>query len=130
MLTHYEPGARFTIYLWAEEDGTCEALEYLEMLHAGGKREQQDYQTLTRHRIKRMAASGAIYNEEQSKELEDGIYEFKAPGGARLLWFYDPKQKAAVICTHGFPKPPSNRGYRPEINKAKAIRQRHVENQS
>lgn len=85
MLILYEEGTRFTMYLWAEEDGTCDALDFLQELQAGGKREQQDFQTLTEHRIKRMAHHGAIYNEEQSKELEDGIYEFKAGGGARFL---------------------------------------------
>lgn len=125
MLISYEKGVRFAIDLWAEEDGTCEALDFLEGLQCGGKREKQDYVTLVTHRIKRMAQQGAIYNGEQSKELEEGIYEFKAPGGARLLWFYDKTQHKVVICTHGFHKPASNRGYRPEIAKAKRIRECH-----
>lgn len=127
MLIEFERGDRFTVCLWAEEDGACETLDFLQALQAGGKHEKQDFQTLTEHRIKRMAHHGASYNEEQSKELEDGVYEFKAPGGARLLWVYDKTQKRVVICTHGFHKPSSNRGYRPEINKAKSIRKQYLE---
>ena len=125
MLLSYQKGVRFEVDLWVEDDGTCEALEFLENLQGGGKREKQDYVTLVTHRIKRMAEHGAIYNGEQSKELDDGIYEFKAPGGARLLWFYDKTRQKVVICTHDFHKPPSNRGYRSEIAKAKLIRDYH-----
>jgi hypothetical protein len=127
MLISYEQGRYFEICFWAEGSGECEALEFLEGLRAGGKRERQDFQTLTVHRLQRMAHQGTIYNEEQSKELEDGIYEFKAPGGARLLWFYCKSHKRVVVCTHGFRKPPSNRGYRAEISKAKAMRLRYEE---
>lgn len=126
MLIPYEAGEKFTVSLLADEDGACEALDYLEALAVGGKKEKQDYETLTRQRIVRMAQHGAIYNPEQSKELEDGIYEFKAPGGSRLLWFYDETQRQVVICTHGFHKPPSNKGYRPEIRKAKEMRVRYL----
>jgi hypothetical protein len=128
MLIEFKKGDLFTICLWAEEDGTCESYDFLEKLRNGGKREQQDYQTLVEHRIKQMANRGAILNEYKSRELDDGIYEFKSKGGARLLWFYDKTQSRVVICTHGFHKPPSNRGYRPEIRKARRVRDRYQQN--
>lgn len=127
MLIELEKGDCFTICLWAEDDGTCEAQDFFDELQEGGKREKRDLQLIER-RIKRMAHHGVIFNEEQSKELEDGVYEFKASGGARLLWFYDKTQRRVVICTHGFHKPPSNRGYKPQIDKLKAIRKSYLKN--
>jgi len=128
MLIPYETGDCFTICLWAEEDGSCEVLEFLQKLSEGGKREIEDYETLVESRIKYMANHGAILNEIKSKELDDGIYEFKSGGGARLVWFYDRTQRRVIICTHGFHKPPSKRGYGPQINKAKALRKRYYRN--
>lgn len=50
----------------------------------------------------RHAHAGPIYNKQQSRELKDGIYEFKTRQGARVLWFYASERR--TILTHGFMK--------------------------
>ncbi len=54
--------------------------------------------------IERTASHGQIHNVEKSRDLGDGIYEFKSHHGAgeRLAYFYLPGGR--VVLSHGFPK--------------------------
>jgi phage-related protein len=63
------------------------------------------------------AEHGPILNEQKSRELEDGIYEFKNRQGARILYFYEPNK--VTILTHGFQK---GSNIRTEIARAKRLR--------
>jgi phage-related protein len=76
--------------------------------------------------ISRTADHGPPLNELHCRALDgkyaEGLFEFKAPGGTRVLWFYD---KNRIICTHGF----VNKGQKTpkkEIDKAQAIRQLYL----
>ena len=78
--------------------------------------------------MQRSADHGPPRNEDLCRKLEgnhaEGLYEFKAINGGRILWFYDMHRRHIIICTHGFEKkkqdtPPS------EIKRAQRIRQQH-----
>jgi len=98
MIKKFYAGAQFTVCIWVD-GAECATLEFLEELKSGGAPQQKDYETLVTRRMKRMADHGPIRNKEQCKELEDGIFEFKAGNGSRLLWFYNSNQRAVVVCT-------------------------------
>ena len=65
------------------------------------------------------ADHGPIMNEDKSRELDDGIYEFKTRQGARILFFYS--GKAITVLTHGFKKG-TNKKTAHEVDRAKALR--------
>jgi adenine specific DNA methylase Mod len=48
------------------------------------------------------AAQGPIKNEQKSRKLRDGIFEFKTRQGSRVLYFYSGRRR--TILSHGFPK--------------------------
>ncbi len=88
-------GAKFDIYAWGDEQH-CDTLEFLEQL---AENTTADANRLL-YLIIRTADHGPLNNEQQLRSLGDGIFEFKAPHTARLLWFYDANR--IIICTHGF----------------------------
>jgi phage-related protein len=112
-------GSRFSVYAW-EDDSGCQVLKFLEQLRDESNTDAERIAYL----IERTSELGPPSNERQCKLLDDGIYEFKAPNGARVLWFYD--EGGLIICTHGFvkkkPKTP-----REEIKRAKKIRTKYLE---
>lgn len=114
-------GARFDIYAWGDEQH-CDTLEFLEQL---AQESSADANRLL-YLIIRTADHGPLNNQQQSRSLGDGIFEFKAPNTARLLWFYDAKR--IIICTHGFSgKRGKGKTPREEIDRAKDTRQRYFE---
>jgi phage-related protein len=46
--------------------------------------------------------AGPLKDAEKSKQLREGIFEFRTKGGLRLLWFYD--EGRVVICVNGYIK--------------------------
>ena len=110
---------QFSIWAW-EEGGECPVLEFLERLE---KDSNSDAARLL-YLFARTAEHRHPNNEQQCKHLDDGIWEFKASNGARVLWFYD--EGRIIVCTHGFVKkkqktPPE------EIRRAKRIRKKYFE---
>ena len=72
------------------------------------------------------AEKGPITNDEKSKELRDGIYEFKNRHKARLLYFYMPGRR--TVLTHGFIKSTNMETSR-QIERAKQMRESWKETQ-
>jgi phage-related protein len=116
-------GVRYAIYAWRGED-SCQLLQFLENLD----RESNPDATRIAYLISRTADHGPPRNELHCRALEgkhaEGLFEFKAPGGTRVLWFYD--KNRIIICTHGFVKK-GQKTPRKEIDKAQAIRQLYLE---
>ena len=113
-------GATFRVYAWGDEK-SCEAVEFLEELEADSNSDAIRLLNL----IQRTADHGPPMNPQHSRLLDDGIYEFKAPNTARLLWFYD--ESRIIICTHGFSgKRGSGKTPRKEIDRAREIRKEYV----
>jgi len=74
--------------------------------------------------LRRHAEAGQILNEQKSRLLGDGIFEFKSRQGDRLLWFYPPSRSGETIITHGFHK---GAPLRSEIQRAKQLRDQYHE---
>ena len=116
-----EAGTKFHIYAWGDRNH-CDTLDFLEQLE---KDSNSDVNRLL-YLITRTANHGPPNNEQQSRSLGDGIFEFKAPNTARLLWFYDAGQ--IIICSHGFAgKRGKGKTPRHEIDRAKEIRKKCLE---
>ncbi|MBI2304415.1 MAG: type II toxin-antitoxin system RelE/ParE family toxin [Chloroflexi bacterium] len=62
---------------------------------------------------------GPLKNEQKSRYLEDGIYEFKNRQGARLFYFY--ARGGRTVITHGCMKP-KKKALKTEIDRAKGLR--------
>jgi putative component of toxin-antitoxin plasmid stabilization module len=92
----------------------CPAKDFIDGLSPGSKRSM--VLLLERH-----ANYGPIKNESKSRELEDGIFEFKTHhgGGERLFYFY--AEGGKTILTHGAGKQPNKR-LKGEIRRAKELR--------
>lgn len=71
--------------------------------------------------IERTADHGQILNDQKSRDLGDGIFEFKSHHGAgeRLAYFYLPGGQA--VLSHGFPK---GAPVAPQITRAAELRAR------
>lgn len=115
-------GVKYAIYAWSGDD-SCQLLEFLE----GLERESSSDATRIAYLFSRTVEYGPPRNELQCRALEgkhaQGLYEFKAPGGARILWFYD--KNRIIICTHGFVKK-GQKTPRREIDRAQSIRQLYL----
>jgi len=123
MVVHAE-GARFAVHFWEADDAICPVLEFLTALELGGQREHEDWGTLL-SRLQYFTDHGPPPGIERCRFFKgEDVFEIKARGGARLMCFYHPAERAVVVCSHGFRKPPSNRGYRREIERAQAARER------
>jgi phage-related protein len=109
-------GKRFAVYAWGTHND-CAVKQFLLELQADGDTDADRLWVL----INRIAEEGQINNPQHCRLLEDGIFEFKAPHMARLLWFY--AKGKLVICTHGFKgKKGSGKTPRREIERAKQVR--------
>lgn len=116
-------GQRFRIFAWGDDEH-CEVLEFLEELRSNANPDAARLLYL----ITRTAQQGAPENEQQCRPLGDGIFEFKAPFTARILWFYDAGR--IIICTHGFSgKRGRGKTSKSEIKRAKDIRRQYLEEQ-
>ena len=114
-------GTKFDIYAWINEQH-CDTLEFLEQL----ERDSNSDANRLLYLIIRTANHGPLNNAQQLRSLGDGIFEFKASNTARLLWFYHANR--IIICTHGFSgKRGKGKTPRREINRAKEIRQKYLE---
>jgi hypothetical protein len=91
-------------------DGEFPSLDFLRELKWDGS---PDLARLTRM-LDETAENGVIENNEyRFKNLKNGLYEFKAYGGARLLCFLDRDvagMKRLVICTNGVVKKRNKHG--------------------
>ena len=108
-------GARFDIVLLSETDQR----EFESFFEGLTEADQKQVDAI----LERMADHGPILNEEKSRELEDGIREFKTRN-VRIFWFYD--EGRVVLISHGRMKNELTKKsrYRPEIDRAKRLRNR------
>lgn len=91
-------GPAWRIYGWLEED-TCQVKDYLGDLAANNN---PDAEAII-HLLDTTAKYGAPSNPQKFKNLGDGLVEFKARHGTRILAFLD-RSRRRIICTHAIPK--------------------------
>ncbi|HPT47612.1 MAG TPA: type II toxin-antitoxin system RelE/ParE family toxin [Candidatus Rifleibacterium sp.] len=114
-------GSSFEVCCWKGGDSDNGPLEdFFAKLSESGN---QDLKQMLRL-MNRSAESGPPRNEEMTKMLDDGIFEFKADS-IRVLWFY---YKGKIICTHGFLKK-SQKTPKREIERAKKTRRAYSDEQ-
>lgn len=104
----------FRVYAWRDRK-MASLKEFIETLASEGNSDAERLIFL----ISRTADHGPPQNDHQCKSLEDGLFEFKAPRGARVVWFYEPGK--LIICTHGFVKK-ADKTPKTELDRAKKIR--------
>ena len=116
-------GSKLTIYALGDKSGVCPVKEFLQELHKAGNSDAAQL-------VKRLQslADGVHLRQEQGHPLEDGFFVVKSSGMSRLIWFYDPTEKAVVICTHCFRKPAGDK-YAGEQKRAMEIRGSYLEQQ-
>jgi len=116
-------GPRFRICAY-EKGTSCETLEFLKDLENNQPADHKRILAI----IKKTADSGPPRNIEQCNSLSgehaDDLYEFKTPGGVRLLWFYD--KGRLIICSHGFLKK-GQKTPRAQIDRAQSTRKQYFE---
>lgn len=109
-------GSRFCVTAYGRQDGSSDVFEFLD-----------DRQVLTQvdadaffQLFQRHADHGEIRNKEKCRHLEDGIWEYKAPQGGRIAWFY--LKGAIVVCACGVVKK-KQKAHPNFIQRAQAIRE-------
>jgi phage-related protein len=96
-------------------DGSCETEDFL----AQAEHDDPDEFASMVALLDRTTKHGPPKNKEKSREVGDGIYEFKSKS-LRICYFYDSGKM--IICTHGFGKPAKKVQDR-EIHRARALKQ-------
>ena len=117
------PGPNFDIYAMVSRRGGfdyCPAQEFIAEMPEVSRKSLLNV-------LRQHAVAGPVLNRQESRLLEDGIYEFKSMQGDRLLYFYSPAQRRQTIITHGFHK---GARLRVEIEHAKGMRSEYLRNLS
>ncbi len=94
-------GTRFRLIAIGTQEHEKIHLPYLDFQEQALRQASKEWPKLVRI-IDYTAESGPPRDEEKSKLLRDGIFEFRTKGGLRLLWFYD--EGCVVICVNGYIK--------------------------
>ena len=94
-------GARFRLMAVGTQENEKVHLPYLEFQKEALCRARTEWPKLVRI-MDHTAEAGPPRDEEKSKLLREGIFEFRTKGGLRLLWFYD--EGRVVICVNGYIK--------------------------
>jgi hypothetical protein len=94
-------GGRFRLIAIGTQDNDKIRLPYLEFQEEAMSSAPNEWPKLVRI-LDYVAEAGPPRDEEKSKLLREGIFEFRTKGGLRLLWFYD--EGSVVICVNGYIK--------------------------
>jgi phage-related protein len=94
-------GAKFRLMAVGAQESEKVQLPFLDFQREAASREPREWPKLVRI-MDHTADAGPPKDEEKSKLLREGIFEFRTKGGLRLLWFYD--EGRVVICVNGYIK--------------------------
>src|SRR5438128_11587948 len=125
MLVTYQinRGARLRLIAIGTQEDEKIRLPYFEFQQEAMHRAPKEWPKMVRI-LDYVIEAGLPKDAEKSKQLREGIFEFRTKGGLRLLWFYD--EGRVVICVNGYIKqgqktPPQ------EINDAIQWRNKYLE---
>jgi hypothetical protein len=93
-------GQRFNIYAIVVGQGRashCPASDFIEQMSEASRKSMLNV-------LKQHAMAGSLLNEQKSRSLRDGIFEFKSRQGDRLLWLYPPGTRGETVSRTGFTK--------------------------
>jgi len=92
-------GRSFTLGALGSSLEECELMGFIRQIKEQDEREHDRLLA----RLKDAADNGPpTHDQSKSRELCDGLYEFKTSGGLRVLYFYD--KGRLLICSHGILK--------------------------
>jgi len=94
-------GAKFRLMAVGTQENDKVHLPFLQFKEEATGREPREWPKLVRL-MDHTADAGPPRDQEKSKPLREGIFEFRTKGGLRLLWFYD--EGCVVICVNGYIK--------------------------
>ena len=94
-------GPRFRLIAIGTQEDEKINLPYFEFQQQAMRRAAKEWPKLVRI-LDYVVETGPPKDAEKSKQLRDGIFEFRTKGGLRLLWFYD--EGRVVICVNGYIK--------------------------
>ncbi len=94
-------GARFRLIAIGTQEHEKVHLPYFEFQQEALHRTPKEWRKLVRI-LDYFVEAGPPKDTEKSKQLREGIFEFRTKGGLRLLWFYD--EGRVVICVNGYIK--------------------------
>ena len=103
MLVAYQinRGARFRLIAIGTQEDKKIRLPYFEFQQEAMRRAPNEWPKMVRI-LDYVVEAGPPKDAEKSKQLREGIFEFRTKGGLRLLWFYD--EGRVVICVNGYIK--------------------------
>ncbi len=116
-------GARYSICAWLDEEERSATHEFITELYGNN---DPDAGAMV-HLLEQSATHGPPHNKQKFRHLEgrgDGLVEFKARGGSRILGFID-SDRRRIVCTHGIPKLKEKRLNR-EMDKAQKIKELYL----
>jgi hypothetical protein len=101
MLVAYQinRGARFRLIAIGTQEDEKIRLPYFEFQQEAMRRAPNEWPKMVRI-LDYVIEAGPPKDAEKSKQLREGIFEFRTKGGLRLLWFYD--EGRIVICVNGY----------------------------
>jgi hypothetical protein len=88
-------GARFRLIAIGRQEDEKIHLPYFEFQREAIRRTANDWPKLVRI-LDYVVDAGPPKDSEKSKQLREGIFEFRTKGGLRLLWFYDEEIDEAI----------------------------------
>ena len=94
-------GPRFRLIAIGTQEDEKINLPYFEFQQQAMRRAAKEWPKLVRI-LDYVVETGPPKDAEKSRQLRDGIFEFRTKGGLRLLWFYD--EGRVVICVNGYIK--------------------------
>jgi Phage derived protein Gp49-like (DUF891) len=116
-------GVRYSICAWLDEEERSATHEFITEL---SENNDPDAGAMI-HLLDQTASHGPPHNPQKFRYLKgkgQGLVEFKARGGSRILAFIDTNRKR-IICTHGIPKLKTKRFDR-EVTKAQDIKELYM----
>jgi phage-related protein len=125
MLVAYQinRGARFRLIAIGTQEDEKIHLPYFEFQQEAMHRAPNEWPKMVRI-LDYVIEAGPPKDAEKSKQLREGIFEFRTKGGLRLLWFYD--EGRVVICVNGYIKQ-GQKTPRQQINEAIQWKSRYFE---
>jgi hypothetical protein len=116
-------GVRYTITAWLNEESACAVEDFILVLYEDN---DPDAEAMI-YELEKTSNYGTSPNTQKFRHLRgvgQGLVEFKARGGSRILGFID-QPRRRIVCTHGVPKLKQKRFER-EISKAQHIRDMYL----
>lgn len=117
-------GARYRIVFWLDDEGACHVEAFLLELIG----DDDPDAALMDRLLTDTANHGLPHNIKKFRFLKgrgNGLAEFKARGGARILCVVD-RDNRCIVCTHGLPKKLEGKRFDRWQDRAQEVREKYL----